>query len=103
MACIEIKSLSGELRTIPENTPYQAGWTFTGKITWDCGQPPALPTASVEDELTKRGVQWGDAIAWVTKKAGIKQCAPCKARQEILNKVSEVGWLETIKQIKETI
>ena len=55
------------------------------------------------DEVEKAGVQWGDAIAWVTGKMGIRQCAPCHARQEILNHARQLGWAETIRQIKETL
>lgn len=102
MACLNIKNPEGEVRTIAENTPYPPGWTFTGEISWDCDQQPTPSGPSVDEELAKHGVQWGDAIAWVTKKIGMKQCAPCKARQEILNSASELGWVETIKQIKGT-
>jgi len=99
MACIILKSALGE-RKIPENTPYRllVGEALAG-VDWDCGE---VLQVDVEAELKKAGLQLGDAIAWVTKKVGIKQCAPCKARQEILNHVSELGWTETIKQIRGT-
>lgn len=102
MACINIKNADGEVRTIPENTPYSAEWKFTGEIAWDCGNDPVPSGPSVDEELNKAGIQWGDAIAWVTKKIGVKQCAPCKARQEILNHAKENGWVATLKSIKET-
>jgi hypothetical protein len=69
---------------------------------YDCGIAHAGVPDNVELELERGGLKLGDSIAWATKKLGIKQCVPCKARQEILNNVSEVGWAETIKQIKET-
>lgn len=54
-------------------------------------------------ELQAEGIQWGDAIAWVTSKMGIRQCPPCHARQEILNHARQLGWKEAIRQIKETL
>jgi hypothetical protein len=56
----------------------------------------------LSEELSNQGIQWGDAIAWVTKSLGISQCTPCKARQEILNKAGTLGVKETIRLIKET-
>lgn len=53
--------------------------------------------------LVKEGIKWGDAVAWATNQLGIKQCPPCKTRQAILNEVSKVGWMETVKRIKETL
>ena len=100
MGCIILKSERGE-RKIPENTPYQLlkGESIVG-VDWNCA---GQEQRSVEEELAKEGIQWGDAIAWVTKKIGMKQCAPCKARQEILNSARELGWSETIRQLKETL
>lgn len=103
MACITIKAATGETRTIPENTPYPPGWTFTGEIEWKCGDTAVMGAPNVDAELAKAGLGLGDAIAWVTKKIGLKQCAPCKARQEILNNAAELGWSETLRQIKETL
>lgn len=57
----------------------------------------------VASELRKEGIKWGDAVAWATRQLGIQQCPPCKTRQAILNEVSKVGWLETVKRIKETL
>lgn len=104
MACFLLKSKWGE-RWMADNEPYQrleGEYIVEGAVRWECG-----PTEGNNDEVFAKmeaaGVQWGDAIAWVTKRLGIEQCAPCKARQEILNKVKEVGWIETFKQIKETL
>lgn len=106
MACFLLKSQWGE-RWMAENQPYQrleGEYIVEGVVRWDCG-PQA--TDAIEDEvhsnLEKSGIKWGDAIAWTTKKLGIKQCAPCKARQEILNSAKELGWAETIRQLKETL
>lgn len=101
MACIKLKSQWGE-RHIPEGTPYQRlkGEEIVGTL-WNCG-PNEVATDEVERELEKAGVKWGDAVAWVTKKFGIQQCSRCKARQEIMNHASELGFAETMKQIKET-
>ena len=100
MGCIILKGPLGE-RKIPENEPY----TFLKDeaivgVDWNC---KGAEQRDVEAELAEQGVQWGDAIAWVTKKFGIKQCTPCKARQEILNNANELGWIETARRIKDTL
>lgn len=56
----------------------------------------------VKEEFSKEGVQWGDAVKWVTSKMGIQQCAGCKSRQHILNQANQLGLKETIRQIKDT-
>lgn len=57
----------------------------------------------LETALNEGGVMWGDAVAWVTKRLGIHQCAPCKARQEILNHMGEHGIAETVRLIRDTL
>lgn len=52
--------------------------------------------------LQKEGIQWGDAVAWATAKAGIEGCASCKQRQLILNQVKSLGLKEAFRQIKDT-
>jgi hypothetical protein len=53
--------------------------------------------------LEQAGIQWGTAIKKVTGWIGMRQCSSCKAREVILNKANELGWAETIRQIKETL
>jgi len=72
----------------------------TGIIDWGCNG--STGAKEVDTMLEKAGIPWGSAIAWTTKKLGIKQCSSCNARQKILDNVAEVGWIETLKQIKET-
>lgn len=103
MACLEIKNREGNTELIPENTPYSSDWKFTGRIDVSCkGVNFQTSGETIEEKLAKEGIQWGDAIAWATKKAGFEQCSACKARQEILNHVKENGWLNTIKALKGT-
>ena len=106
MACFTVRGPRGE-RKIEEGQQYRLApgeAIVPGLIDWACGpQIPGDPAYNAQEELEAQGVKWGDAVAWVTKQLGVKQCAPCKARQEILNNASKVGWAETIKQIKETI
>jgi hypothetical protein len=103
MACFTLRGPSGE-RKVAENETYRlmpGEAIVPGLIDWHCnGQD--TDTTSVEAKLNNAGLQLGDAVAWVTKRLGVKQCAPCKARQEILNHASQVGWIETLRQIKET-
>lgn len=58
--------------------------------------------AQLNEALGSEGIQWGDAIAWATDKAGVKPCAPCKSRIHILNHVKQLGLKETLRQLKET-
>ncbi len=57
----------------------------------------------LREDLEKEGIQWGSAIAWVTKKLGIQECGNCAVRKELLDTVKERGWLETIKLLKQTL
>lgn len=80
--------------------PPLGAFIVPGLIDWTCAG--GTQQNEVDAMLEKQGLKLGDSIAWVTKRLGIKQCAPCKARQEILNHVAEKGWAETLKQIKRT-
>lgn len=102
MACITWRLASGETYLVAENEAHMPppGAYNTGLVKWDCGT--STPQDELDERLEQQGLKIGDTIAWVTKKLGIKQCAPCKARQEILNHARELGWGETFRQIKET-
>lgn len=56
---------------------------------------------AAQAEIEASGIQWGDVVAWATKKLGMNQCAKCKARQLILNHIKELGVSEAIRQIRE--
>jgi hypothetical protein len=58
--------------------------------------------AQFNEALGNEGFQWGDAVAWVTSKAGIEPCSECSARRLILNQAKRLGIKETIRQIRET-
>lgn len=103
MACFLLKSKFGE-RWIPEGEPYrllEGEVIVDGAVRWECGPQDQAPD-EVLSNMEKEGIKFGDAIAWVTKKFGLQQCSACKARQEILNRVSEVGWSQTAKDILDT-
>jgi hypothetical protein len=102
MACIIWQLATGEEFKVPEGKAHvpPLGAFNTGRIDWDCAG--ATARHEVDAMLEKHGVQWGSAIKWVTNKAGIKQCSSCKARETILNSAKELGWAETLKQLKET-
>jgi hypothetical protein len=104
MACIILRNQKGDERRVGDNENYtlRMGEAIVG-TEYDCGPQYASDGPDVKEHLAENSIQWGDAIAWVTKRLGVKQCAPCKARQEILNNVNEVGWKETFRQIKGTL
>ena len=72
----------------------------TGIVDWNCAG--ATGNHEVDAMLEKEGVKWGSAIKWVTGKIGLKQCSSCKAREVILDHAKELGWAETLRQLKET-
>lgn len=104
MACLYVMEPDGSVRTIKaaigEVVHLPSGHSIVGSD--NCGEPQA-PVVNIEAELSTHGLKLGDAIAWVTHKLGIQQCAPCKARQEILNSIKELGVIETARRIKETL
>ena len=104
MACVKWK-IGESSYWVSTDVPYRhpVGAVNTGEIRWDCGKQTVTPPDEVDKQLANSGLQLGDTIAWVTKKLGVKQCAPCKARQEILNHVKQLGWVETLKQIRQTL
>lgn len=110
MDCLVIRMANGGTRNIAADALGQyryrlgPGESFVGEFDSSCAGVEIVDRGeTVDEKLAKEGLGLGDAIAWVTKKVGIKQCAPCKARQEILNHAHELGWAETLKQIKETL
>ena len=54
-------------------------------------------------EVVKQtGLPLGDVIARATKAFGIQPCVSCTKRIKILNRISEIGIAEAVRQIKET-
>jgi hypothetical protein len=102
MACIVWELPGGETYLVAEGEAHipPLGAKHTGKVKWDCGE--STPQDEVDEMLEKQGIPWGSAIKWATSKVGISQCSRCKAREEILNHARELGWAETLRQIKET-
>ena len=72
-----------------------------GKLTSGVPSHRSLE-AQINEALGDAGIQWGDAVKWVTEKLGIEACAACKSRQKILNQAKNLGVAETIRQIKGT-
>jgi len=103
MACITWELPNGDRYLVAENEAHRPpfGAFNTGIVDWTC--QGGTQRSEVDAMMEKSGVQWGSAIAWVTKRIGLKQCSSCRAREEILNAASELGWAETMKQIKETL
>lgn len=76
------------------------------ELVMDNGKLSAKVHRSLEhdlkEELGKQGIQWGDALAWATHKAGIQQCAGCVKRQHLMNSAKQLGIVETVRQIAGT-
>ena len=103
MACITWELPNGERYLVGENVAHTpvAGAINTGVIDWSC--EGGTQQNEADAMLEKAGIKWGTAIKKVTSWIGIKQCSGCKAREVILDKAKELGWAETIKQLKDTI
>lgn len=95
-----LKSATGNLRYVMSGVPYylQLGETPIGAITE--AQKESQEPLNV---MTQSGVQWGDAVAWATKKFGIQPCSACEKRRKVLNAIKQIGIVEAVKQIKETL
>lgn len=106
MACIIWQLPDGSHYLVAENSthyPSRTGAVNTGRVVWNCGPEGEATKDELEKHLEENAILWGDAVAWVTKKLGMSQCSPCKARQEILNNAKTLGWAETLKQLKATV
>lgn len=104
MACFLLRGPLGE-RWMPESQTYQrlkGEAIVEGAIRWDCG-PQNSSSDDLMNKLAAQGIQWGDAIAYVTHKLGIEQCSPCKATQELFNESLILGLKDTARRIKEFV
>lgn len=103
MACITWQLANGQTYLVGEGVAHTppSGAFNTGIIDWTCNG--GTTKHEVDAMLEEAGVQWGSAIKRVTSWIGLKQCSGCKAREVILNKAKELGWAETIKQLKDTL
>ena len=104
MACIVWRMPNGEEFKVPAEKAHKPplGAFNTGIVDWAC-EGGSTQQREVDAMMERNGIQWGSAIAWVTKRIGVRQCSSCKAREEILNSAKELGWAETIRQLKETV
>lgn len=107
--CVNVSKPDGTYYGVPVGVSFTLapGEIIVGRSQECAKQPPKILSASVPHEdiygkLKSEGVPIGSAIAWITKKLGIKQCASCVARRLILDNIARVGWTETVRQIKET-
>lgn len=94
---------SGEEFKVPAEVAHTPppGAFNTGRIDWECAGG-ATARDEVDAMMERNGILWGSAVKWVTQRIGIKQCSACKAREEILNHAKKYGWVETMKQLRET-
>lgn len=102
MACIIWQLPNGDTYLVGEGEAHRPapGAKNTGRVDWTC--KGGTEQNEVDAKIAEAGIQWGSAIKWVTSKVGVKQCSACKAREVILNHAKELGWAETLKQLKET-
>lgn len=103
MACVKYELPNGDSYLVAEGVAHRpplGAKLVPGWVDWTCAG--GTSQHEVDAMLEAQGIPWGSAIAWVTKRIGIKQCSSCKAREEILNSAKEIGWAETLKQVAAT-
>jgi len=93
---------TGEVQEVGSSGKLPKGWRIKGTTASVINDRATAEAGSLRGKLEQEGVKWGDAVAWVTKRLGIHQCAPCQARQLILNEAAKNGWAETVRRIKNT-
>ena len=103
MACVTWQLADGQRYLVAEHTTHTPppGAINTGVVDWSCAGSTAQN--EVDAMLEKAGIQWGTAVKKVTSWIGLRQCSSCKAREVILNKAAELGWAETLRQLKDTL
>ena len=104
MPCFLLKGPLGE-RWMSDGENYQllkGEAIVPGQIRFDCGDIQTTNN-DIISKLEAEGIQWGDAIAWVTHKMQVKQCAPCKASQELFNESLVLGFKDLARRIKESL
>jgi len=89
-----------EKREVEAGQPFvlQPGEKVVGSKT--VFQRSALDT-QIDEYAASQGIQYGDAIARITTALGVPPCSKCKKRISALNEVAKVGWLNTLKKLKE--
>lgn len=91
-------------RWINEGQPFR--FLFGEKIAEDTNGNAITTPDEDEQELrigiANQGIQWGDAVAKLTKVFGIKPCSKCEKRIAILNAAKELGISETLARLKDT-
>lgn len=95
---IILKSQDESERMVQEGVPYRL---LPGEYIF--GSTANYEQVTLEHELAKEGIQWGNLIAKGTKFFGIKACSQCEQRRQILNKINALGLKEAVRQIKETL
>lgn len=92
-------------RWIDEGKPFR--FLVGEKIAEDNKGNPIITPDEDEQELrsgiSNAGIQWGDAVAKLTKVFGIKPCSSCEKRRQIMNAAKDLGIKETLRKLKETL
>ena len=104
MKKILLRGPQGE-RWIEEGKPFRF---FPGEVVVENpdGQSVIAQDESEKDlyvGLHNEGIQWGDAVAKLTKVFGIQPCSKCEQRRRILNEAKKLGVKETLAKLRETI
>lgn len=95
-----LQDLEGNLREVPAGIPYQAkpGERVVGsRYTYQEDKSDE----EVKQQAQAMGIPYGDYLAKLTKVLHIPHCSKCEQRKLIMNKISQIGWSEAIRLLKE--
>ena|SRR3990167_9662723 len=96
---------NGSTRWIDEGQPFRflPGEKIVEDEKGNAITTPDEDEQELKEGLVAQGIQWGDAVAKLTKVFGIKPCSSCEKRRQILNHAKDLGIKETLKKLKDTL
>ena len=97
---IILQDLSGNIRRVPEGIPYRMnpGEQVIGS---ELSYQQDRIDQEMKEQAQSAGIPYGDYLAKLTKVLHIPHCSKCEQRKLIMNRISEIGWSEAIRKIKE--
>ena len=97
---IVLQDIEGNLREVPAGIPYkmQPGERVVGSRA---SYQADLLDNEVKQQAESMGIPYGDYLAKLTRVLHIPHCSKCEQRKLIMNKISQIGWAEALRQVKE--
>jgi hypothetical protein len=101
MGYVIYQDSKGEKFKIPENVPFRKGADWVEVETQQTVEEKQL-----EDSISKIaqvvGISIDETVTRLGKALGIQKCPTCQLRSQILRRMGELGWIETLRRLKAT-